>query len=216
MDVMHGYTLEDLDCMARRAVRLDYGAMRWRASDVEERYNIAWAAIAEHLAAADECPPWRDLVQKGTAALSRYTDADMRHHGHLSNIRAYVVYWWVTCGPRDTHEERIVERAALPEIMAALTDRQREVLHALAVYEDHGKAAAALGISLATYRARLSRARRHFVALWHEGEEPSRQWGKDVRPDDLSRRPHGGVCARVRHRGALRKPSKEHPSSEME
>ncbi|MEU7855154.1 hypothetical protein [Nonomuraea sp. NPDC049141] len=209
MDTLHGYTIADIDRMARGAVRLDYGGMRWKASDVEERYNIAWTAIAEHLAANDEPPSWRDLVQKGTAALSRYTEADMRHHGHRANIRAYVVYWWVTCGPHDTHEDRIVERAALHQILAALTDRQREVLHALAVYEDHGKTAAALGISLATYRSRLSRARRHFLELWHEDEEPSRQWGKDVRPADLSGRPHGGVCARVRNRGAFRKPAKE-------
>jgi hypothetical protein len=53
---------------------------------------------------------------------------------------------------------------------------------ALAVHDDYGRAAKSLGYGKRqTYATLLSRARRAFMARWHEGEMPSRMRGQDKR-----------------------------------
>ena len=90
-------------------------------------------------------------------------------------------YWHLSTRPADGPEERIVERIALTQIWAALSPRLRDAFTALAVHDDYGRAAAAVGKTRDQYNSQLSYARRVFLALWHEHETPSRPWGHDRR-----------------------------------
>lgn len=47
--------------------------------------------------------------------------------------------------------------------------------------DDYQAAAAALDITPATFNVLVSRARKRFLTLWHDGERPSRVWGTDRR-----------------------------------
>ena len=65
--------------------------------------------------------------------------------------------------------------------MSTLAEVERSTLLALAITGDYKQAAALLDMSYHTFHTSLSRARRKFLALWHEGETPSRMWGRDRR-----------------------------------
>jgi hypothetical protein len=95
-----------------------------------------------------------------------------------------------------------VERRALAEIWAALPAQHRRVLLALAEHGHYAEAAASLGVTQGSYYSLISRARKAFLALWHEGETPSRPWGNDVR-GRLPRAKNVTVIA-VRQRERLR------------
>jgi hypothetical protein len=51
---------------------------------------------------------------------------------------------------------------------------------ALAIHGTYDKAAASLGKTHRAFVSQLSRARKQFLQLWHEGEQPSRIWGTTV------------------------------------
>jgi hypothetical protein len=70
---------------------------------------------------------------------------------------------------------------ALAQIWPRLTPATRDALTALATYDDYQRAAESLGLSYATFKSRISEGRRQFLALWHEGETPSRPWLRDRR-----------------------------------
>jgi hypothetical protein len=53
------------------------------------------------------------------------------------------------------------------------------VLVALAEHDDYALAADALDMKLSGLYAAVSRARRQFLAHWHEEEQPSRPWESD-------------------------------------
>lgn len=180
----HGYNLADLQQLTRFALRRVYGGN----VDYRARYDVAWSAIAEALyAAPDDQPPTpSDLVDAAQAAMARHVRDDMRHHGHDRHnpgqmMTRFASYWESMQGRASSPEGRVVEKTALWQIWPRLTDREREVLLALAAHENYRAAAEALGANPATFNVNVSNARRRFLTLWHEGETPSRIWGTDRR-----------------------------------
>jgi hypothetical protein len=178
----HGYNLADLERLANGAV----GAAYTRAMDYSDRYDAAWFAIVEALYMAEERPePWR-LKRAGSRAVNRLA----QDHGHTwgydrANADAgyeamprFLKYWELDRRARSSPEGSIVDRVALWQIWPELSGTHRAVLLAMAAHRDQEAAAAGLGKSYATVGSHLKNARREFLALWHEGETPSRLWGK--------------------------------------
>ena len=175
-----GYTMADLHDIAQHATRLTHGGIR---HNVQERYEAAWDRIVDKLLTAERRPSRRELLFEGVSGTDRWVESDMHHRGisqRTSNtMGAFEAYWWRRYTP--SPEEDIVARLSLPQIWWHLTPAQRGALAALAVLDDHQKAARALGLTGANFGTHISGGRRRFLALWHEGEKPSRPWGKDQR-----------------------------------
>jgi hypothetical protein len=178
-------TLTDLDRMAHVAVR-----MAWpRAMDYQDRYETAWSAIAEHLYASESTPSERDLKTVGCNAVNRLAQDHGRHWGldrnkpasGFESAKGFLCFWELLRRATGSPEQGVVERLALRQIWPRLSDTHRAVLTAMAVHADNVAAAEALGKTYGTFNSHLRNARREFLSLWHEGETPSRMWGKGDR-----------------------------------
>ena len=200
----HGYTLAHLDEIAVQAVR-------WqrfhRQIEFTVRLDMAWSAIAEYLYAADEPPAPIDLVRAAWAAVTDEVDRTYRSYGlnshdRYAGITSRFRQYWVGAGQQTrSPEESIVERVALSQIWPRLSALHRQLLLAMAVHDDYGRAADALDKTRATFTAQLSQARRAFLTLWHDGEQPSRPWGTDRRASTDSTDRHSPTYViRVRER----------------
>jgi hypothetical protein len=185
IEVRYGYTLSEIDRLANAAVRRDV----WHQSlPFPERLDIAWSAIAEHLYSCEEKPGSGELIRAAWSALRSEAEASWHTHGVSRSASVFdgggtmpnfARYWFTgnTPGP----EERIVERIAFGQIWDALPEKHQLLISALAMCDDYGRAAQALGKVRQTYVTQLAAARRAFRELWHEGETPSRHWGADHR-----------------------------------
>ena len=208
-ELRHGYTLTDLHRLTKLAVNT---ARAWLAMDYTDLMEAAWFGICEHLMTAEHWPPRHDLVRAGQAAINALVRDELHTYGFYKrdayagagSMPAFAKFWW---NPHATSpESRVVERVTLAQIWPALTPRQREAFTALAAHGDYLLAAESLGIEPQTFRSLLGRARREFLALWHEGEKPSRMWGTDRRvyrrettdPTILARRAKDAAAARDR------------------
>jgi len=179
----HGYSMDDLDRLARiAAVRAPGG----RILDPRDRYETAWGAIVERLASADTRPGGGHLVAMGAAAVNR-AGQDHRHTWGMArtwgsaegDMGGYRRYWELARRSTAAPEEAVVDRTALRQIWPCLSVTHQQVLYALAIHDgDHHEAAHSLGKSLPTFRSHLKNARAAYRALWHEHETPSRMWGK--------------------------------------
>jgi DNA-directed RNA polymerase specialized sigma24 family protein len=183
-DLRHGYTLTDLHQLARLAVHTA-GAM---AGDWHDRYDTAWSAIVEHLYTTVTPPARYDLVRAGQLGIYAVVDGDRQHHGYYRrksdgaqhgpcSSPAFQTYWvdWITSTVSDP-AQGIVERLALPAVLATLTDRQRQALLALAAHDSYPAAAAALGVRQGTFSCYIADARRRIDVVWHQGETPVSRW----------------------------------------
>lgn len=176
VEVKHGYTLLDLDQMTHAAMKAD----RSMAMDYADRRDIAWSAIAEALCEAPHWPRRSTLIQAGWQAIYRSVREDYRQHGYADRAWAnghataarYVQFWYSPVQP--THEDRIVERVAVSQVIGTLTATNRNALIALAAYGDYQAGADSLGITYKAFVARVGTARKQTHALWHEGETPRR------------------------------------------
>lgn len=195
--VLHGFTLDHLHHIARWAVNSSLA----KAMDYADRFEAAWSGVIEYLVACEEAPSSLDLIQAGEQSLARMIRDEYRHHGYAGRDRYagaesgtnYQRYWWST--PTPSPENRVVDRTALRQIWPHLTVRQREALTCLAATEDYKAAAEAMGVTPGTFNVHISKARKAFLALWHEGEEPSSVWGADRR---VGRRDAAAPVARKR------------------
>jgi len=161
--VKWGYNLADLDRLARIAV----SARRSRSLDVHDAYETAWSAIAETVA-ADTYPTASDLIGAGSDAIAAESRRHRSNHGLDGRGEApRFAKYWTTC-TTPSPEESVVDRYALWQILPALTDAERRNVYALAAGMEPPS------------RDRLSRARRRFLALWHEGETPSTFWRSSI------------------------------------
>jgi len=183
VELRHGYTIADLERLAKIAVTRDF----WHhAMPPRDRFELSFSAMAELLYDREEPPTASDLFSAASTAVRREAQSDRSAHG-ISNVDVYAPapyfwrYWWEQARHVPGPETRVTERIALPQILATLPPRHQRVLLALAAHDDHDKAAAALGITRHTYNSDLSDARRAFYRLWHEGETPSKLWASDRR-----------------------------------
>lgn len=205
----HGYRLDDLHALAQRAAR---EAARWRYLPYGERYDLAWSAIAETIYASDTRPRPHELIAAGWQAIDRDVLARYQMRGEVIGDAGalrprFAAYWWSQGSPSRSHEDRIVESVALRQIWGRMSEGRRRALVALAVHEDYETAAGMLGISYDAYKTKIRRARRDFFVLWHEGEEPSRVWGRDHRrrKEGARRNSVTQVTIRARHRRRARR-----------
>lgn len=173
--VRHGYTMADLDRLARLTVT---SHLSWFAGgDRGDQYDAAWHGVVEHLCAVDEPPSERDLLDAGLRALQ---DDQQRHQQMLGTRRSsadtgrnFTRYWKWHCGPVPSPEDAIVDRLALRQIMAALNGDHAQALNTLAAVNIDAQATAqALGISYSAAKARLMRARKQFREHWFAPDAP--------------------------------------------
>jgi hypothetical protein len=182
-EVRHGYTLADLERLARIAVARDFWHQGMHPAD---RFDLSFSAMAECLYASDEPPASTDLLNAATTAVRQQAQSDRSAHG-ISSADVYkdawnfYRFWWEQFRGTPSPEDLVVDRTALWQIFPVLAPRYRNTLLALAAHGDHAKAAAALGVTRKTYDGHLSEARRAFRLLWREGEQPSRLWAQDKR-----------------------------------
>jgi hypothetical protein len=203
VELRHGYTLDQVNGLSIWAVKRG----RWHQyADFDERLEVAWHAMIEHIYTSPEPPEVADVVRAGWRAIGQHAGRDEQFRRGYSHNRDAPVnggfqrYWHSASQPASGPEERVTENLALAQIWARLRPDHRELLAALAEQDDYGKAAAALGKSRHTYATQVGRARRAFRELWHEGETPSRPWGADRRSVKA-----GSPKARVTYRLIVRR-----------
>lgn len=185
-ELLWGYTLRDLDRAARSAVVAD----RSLAMDSHTRYDIAYSAITEHLCSTDTAPHRQDLVRIGWQAIYTEVRDSYRSKGYRddgSMAPRFAAYWVQRVVP--SPESAIVERLALPQVLAPLGDCYRDALEALAALNDYRAAADHLGINYDALVARLRTGRRTVLALWHEGETPVKTRRTDRRVEAYGKPP---------------------------
>lgn len=201
MEVRHGYTLAELDGLARYAVAAD----RLMAMSATERFDIAWSAIALRLCEDETAPSRSELVQAGWQAIARHVRDGLRQRGYRDGTRdwssaqptmpRFVQFWGSPVTP--SPEDGVVERLATRQVMTVLSGRYRDAIVALAVHDDYMAAAAALGINYKAFGMRIASARRAINRVWHEGETP-----RQVRRTDRRVEVHGqepASCCRQGH-----------------
>jgi hypothetical protein len=186
LELRHGYTLDDLRRLAGGVVKYGYR----QAGDPIDRLEIAWSAIAGALYASESKPTTWELRRAAMDALVRY-DADDRHHRGVASSGPYAYTgfgsaprfqaYWGLAQTTPSPEDGVVERVALAQIWPRLTDGQRRALLALAAFGDYAEAARALGMAYGGFTRLVRAARQRFLELWHQGETPSRIWGRDRR-----------------------------------
>jgi hypothetical protein len=183
VQLRHGYTVAQLRsiCLGLLNRQTWYHSVDFVSFD--QRLEVAWHAIIEHLYASDQPPSPREMMQAASRAVNQDVQGTRQFHGRNAHgryagttIKGFERYWWFTASPAPGPENKVTERLALAQIWPRLHPRHQQVLTALAAHGDHGRAAAALGISRRLFTARLSDARQAFLNLWHEGESPSRVW----------------------------------------
>lgn len=175
--IKHGYTLADLDDMARAAVAVD----RLLVGDVHYRHSIAYSAIAEALYASEEPPDRAHLIRVGWQAIALDVRWSLRHAGYPDDgqpgevtLRPRFVQFWQDYKVTPSHETKVVEGLAAGHLVDALPPVYRDAVVALAIHDTYQAAADALGITYVAFRGRIATARRRILAAWFEGETPRR------------------------------------------
>jgi hypothetical protein len=183
VELQHGYTMDSLTRLAHFAAR----RKRWHdGTSLSVRFELAFSAMAEQLYAAAEPPAVGELIEAGWRAIAGHIDAERQflgraHNGPAGPGQKFERYWRHVAAPADSPEEKVIERLALATIWPCLRPVNREALAALAAHGDYRRGAQALGISYVAFKSRISEGRREFLALWHDGEAPSRPWVRDRR-----------------------------------
>jgi len=174
---LHGWTLPEIHALARSAALSN----RWLVSDFAVRYEAAWDGIVDELLAAQSPPSRHDLQAAGKGAVSRgmlkdfchtYGVADRDLTAGIGSAPRFAAYWFERDG--EGFAERVTERIALGQVMAALGARHAGFLEALAAAPDTRSAAEALGIPRGSLSMYVSQARDAFEALWYAPEAPPR------------------------------------------
>lgn len=211
-ELAHGYTLDDLNQMARAAVVAD----RLMAMPIDERFDIAWSAIAFELCAAEETPDRQALVRVGWQAIYRHVRDGRRQRGvndDHDTMPRFVMFWGT--GVTSSPEDAIVEKLGIRQAIEVLRGPNREAVLAFAIHGDYQRAADALGIQYRALVARLGVARSRVDAAWF-GDETPRKRQIDRRVESYAK-PPAAECSkghaytpentRIRHRMLRGKPN---------
>jgi hypothetical protein len=208
-ELRHGYTVSQVRALSLAVVT----RQTWYQSvDFDQRLEVAWHAIIEHLYTADEPPAMPDMAHAADQAVGRDIAQTHRFYGRRTGDRytGFERYWHTIASHGDSPEITVTDRVALAQIWPRLRPLSQQALAALTDHDDYGLAAQALGMSRAHFRDRISTARRDFLRLWHEGEPPSRPWAYDLRGGravDPLTSANRTIAARRRAHGKLRRPA---------
>lgn len=216
----YGYTMADINGMALHAGRVHRSGL----VDEDERLAVAWHGIVVALYEARTEPTRYELVGAGVHALSREADRLRSHYG--LQYRGYEgtgpnfnKYWGVRHHDNDDgFTERIVERLALPTVLAILTPKQYEVISTLAAFDgDIHAASIALGVTESALEQRAGRARRRIAAAWFGDETPRRTSRVDgmclnghSRTEHATQDPNGQWRCRTCQKGNSRRWARRH------
>jgi hypothetical protein len=177
--VAHGYTLTDIDRMARAACTAD----RSLAGDMTTRYDTAWSGIALALVEAESWPRPEALVRAGWQAIYAEVRAMQHTYGYSEHAKDFgpraAAYW--TRVPADHAEDRVIEPLAVQQIVATLTTAESRAITALAIHDDYQAAADALGVGYTTLHQAVRAARARFQRRWYAPETPPPVRGMDKR-----------------------------------
>jgi hypothetical protein len=172
----HGYTMSDVERLSRRAMSQ---ARRWgmySMMDLRDMIEAAWFAIVEELYSVDVAPAEHELVIAGISGVRRAANAQVQAHGLArdgeGSKAAFNKYWNAATGPRPDFTDALVERLALPQVLAVLTPVQYEALAARANHSTLAAAADSIGITESNLAYRLQGAREVVIRLFLEGESP--------------------------------------------
>ena len=141
---------------------------------MDERYEVAWGAIAEAAASNDQRMRYTEMIQIGKDAI----DDEARHwgrHNGRSNRRSFQAFWldrWELNAANTQFENRLVDDLALGQVMTVLPARMSTALIALAVAGDLSGAAQLLGQHYDTVTRNVRDGRRAVYAMWFEGQTP--------------------------------------------
>jgi hypothetical protein len=171
-EIRHGYTVSSASRLASVAIR---SAATRGAHDLEEKHSVAICAIITELHEHNCDPGSHVLIRAAEHAIDNARTADWSSWGINRQTRefqkGFQPYW--RPGAHTPIEDRVTEQIALWQILAALTQRQRETLGALYVCGGDPKAAALLlGIKPVGVAGNLRNIRAAFLELWFEHETP--------------------------------------------
>lgn len=169
----HGYRLSDVHRYALMAAASRYAP---RTLPHHERVDIAWHAIVEALYEFTEYLSPTHLCHVGTVAVSRASQRENHHAGltHKHQPSPRFARFWAN-RTDNGHEDAVVERIALGQVLQLLPTDQRAALVALAALGTRDAASAALGLTHNGLDSRLARARRVIYRAWFEGQVPPKR-----------------------------------------
>ena len=193
-NIAHGYTLADLDRLAKTAA----AAAPTTGLDGYTRYTLAWSAIAEALCDKQRHSR-RDLINTGWQAINTEITACLHargykeghvHNGPASSPR-YIQFWHPVGD--DNAIDRLIEHIAARQAGEVFTRAQGQAVEALGRHDDHALAARSLGIGYGTFSTRLSAARAAFHAAWYAPDTPPTITRHDKRRGNQPPRTHCGA-----------------------
>lgn len=167
----HGYRLSDVHRYALMAANSRY---TYHTLPHHERVDIAWHAIVETLYETTDYPSPTHLCHIGAVAVTRATETENHHagrHQRTGQVGPRFVKFWTNLTDNG-HEDTVVDRLALQQVLPLVVGEQREALVALATCGTRDTAAASLGLTPSGLDSRLHRARRIIYAAWFEGQTP--------------------------------------------
>jgi len=168
-------SIHEIDNAARCAATRSWSQML----PMDERYLLAWEAIAEAVSSAEQRMRFNHMIQAGIEAIDDEARDWLRHHGR-SNTRSFEAFWMDWVQAESLFEEELCQRVALSQVLAVLPDRMRRALMALVIADDLEGAARHLGQHYDTVARNVRDARAFIFALWW-GDEPAPSVRRDRR-----------------------------------
>ena len=199
-----GYGFEDLWSIARNSA----SANRFLGHDHVDLIQAAFDALVDALLDAEDEPSPRDLYAAGKTGIQQLVRGHRQAYGFkdrdgFNGVGSAPMFarYWAPVHHESPFEDRVVESIATEQILDVLSYRDRSVLVALAVRGGYPAASESLGMPAGSYNAYISRARRAYFDLWHEGETPRKQTGYFAKRNHrVERQPCGTYAALRRHR----------------